>query len=192
VKRFLALLLVVACGPSVGKPGEVTPTLPGEDPVGKLGLKNPNASSNDKKPAKAEVKPKPPAEPDPWAGRKDLIAAPERKPPSPVNLPPIERFELGNGLEVIVVENHGLPVVSLHLAINGGTGEEPREQRGLGDLLSLMLTKGTAKRSADQLARTVDAVGASLSASVCCPTWCSRPASPTRSSARSSSRCRRR
>jgi zinc protease len=150
-----ATLLAAACGPSKLGEGETTPTLPGDDPVPK---------------GQAAAKPKTPAKPvaaaDPWAGKKDLIQPPAARPPGKVALPPIERFELANGLKVIVVQSHQLPVVSFHLAVGAGQRDEPRDKRGLADVAAAMLTKGTKTRNAEQLAQAIDQVGGSLSAGV--------------------------
>ncbi len=151
----LALALAASCGPSKLGDGETTPTLPGSDPVGTA--------------RPAPVKPNPSkskAEPDPWAGKKDLIQPPAARPAGKVALPPIERFELANGLKVIVVVNHQLPVVSFHLAVNAGQQEEPHDKRGLADFAAAMLTKGTKTRNADQIAQTIDQIGGALAAGV--------------------------
>jgi zinc protease len=155
--RLALVLLVASCGPSRIGDGETTPTLPGEDPVGAA------AAAKPAKPAAAAA---PKAEPDPWAGKKELIQPPAARPPAKVALPPIERFELANGLQVIVVANHELPVVSYHLAIRAGQAEERRDKRGLADFAAAMLTKGTKKRSADQIAEAIDQIGGALSAGV--------------------------
>lgn len=152
-RSWLAALLaaIVACGPT-GRGTETTPTLPGDEP-------------GDDDTPRPKPKPVPAPEADPWAGRTDLIAAPELTPPAPVNLPKIERFTLPNGLQVLVVENHDLPVASFHLAVRAGVADETREKRGLADFAAAMLTKGTRTRSADEIAQTIDYIGGALEAS---------------------------
>ena len=157
MKRWLMLaLLTASCGQSGLGTGETTPTLPGDDPVG------------ESKPGPAKPAPARPAaaEPDPWAGKKDLIQPPAARAPGKVALPPIERFELPSGLQVLVVASHQLPVVSFHLAVRAGQLEEPRDKRGLADFVAAMLSKGTRSRNAAQIAESVDQVGASLGAGV--------------------------
>jgi zinc protease len=151
----LLLLLVAACGPSSMKGGEVAPTLPGDDPV-KAGQAAPVKKAGQK----GKV------EPDPWAGKKDLIQAPPAKPAGKVALPAVERFELANGLKVLVVPNHKLPVVSFRLAVLAGQEEEPHDKRGLADFVAAMLTKGTKSKNAEQLAQTIDQVGGAVQAGV--------------------------
>jgi zinc protease len=108
--------------------------------------------------------PPPPPEPDPWQGRTDLVQAPPAQPPQPVTLPPIERFTLPNGLEVLLVEDRSLPVVSFDLAVKAGTIDEPREKRSLASFAAAMLTRGAGARNADQIAETIDRAGGTLAA----------------------------
>lgn len=141
---ILALALA-ACGPS-GSGSQTMPTLPGD------------GDDNTAKPGTGEVAD------DPWAGRDDLIETPPAQPPVAVELPPIERFTLSNGLEVIVVPNDDLPVVGYALAVKAGGADEPRDKVGLASFTAGMLTKGTKKRKAEQIAESIDFVGGSLGA----------------------------
>ncbi|HVV84446.1 MAG TPA: pitrilysin family protein [Kofleriaceae bacterium] len=112
---------------------------------------------------------KPPAEAapvaaaDPW-DRKDLIQPPATPPPEAIKLPPIDRFTLPNGLQVITVTNPKLPVVTVQLEIRAGRAEEPLVRMGVAELTGDVLLKGTKKRDALAIARTIDKVGATLSA----------------------------
>jgi zinc protease len=97
-----------------------------------------------------------------WAGRDDLIEAPEFIAGRVVNLPKIERFELKNRLDVRLISDGSLPVVNFILAIKGGSWEESRSLRSLTSFVARMLTKGTLQRSAEQLAEAIDSVGGKL------------------------------
>ncbi len=99
------------------------------------------------------------AEDDPWAGRDDLIQAPAPAPAKPVQLPPVGRLELNNGLQVLTVADDAWPVVFLHLVVRGGTCQEPPGKRSLASFLAEMLTKGTRTRTADQISEQIDFVG---------------------------------
>ncbi|MDQ3369326.1 MAG: insulinase family protein [Myxococcota bacterium] len=105
-----------------------------------------------------------PAANDPWAGRTDLILPPAPKPPTPVELPLIESYKLGNGLEVFVIKSDRLPVVSLQLAIKAGRMHEPRARLGVSEFTSDMIVKGTRRRDATALARAIDFVGGTIAA----------------------------
>jgi zinc protease len=138
--------VMVACGPKSTTP--VTPTLPGD------------GTDNTAKPIDTGGKPAA----DPWAGRKDLIKAPAVKPPSPLDLPPIERFTLKNGLKVFVIKSDRLPVASFQLAIRTGRSDEPRNKVGVASFTAGMLTKGAKKKSALDVAKAIDHVGGALGA----------------------------
>jgi zinc protease len=90
---------------------------------------------------------------------------PPPAPLAPLRFPPFGEARLANGLEVVVVEDHRLPVVSIQLSIPTGAVHDPQSQRGLADLVAELLTKGTASRTADQLAAEIEGAGGSLTAS---------------------------
>ena len=100
---------------------------------------------------------------DPWANRSDLVTPPPPAPARALELPPIERFTLRNGLEVIVVRSEALPLFGMQLAIKAGGLDVPRDKAGLAELTAAMLPRGTRKRSAEEVARAVEEVGAVLS-----------------------------
>jgi zinc protease len=74
---------------------------------------------------------------------------------------PVEKT-LANGLRIIVVETHNVPLVSARLVINTGGEADPAGHAGLADTTASLLTKGTATRSAEAIAQGVEALGATL------------------------------
>jgi zinc protease len=73
---------------------------------------------------------------------------------------PLVNKVLANGLEVIVVEDHSIPLVTVELAVKNGSYTEPPELNGLSHLYEHMFFKGnkaTADR-ADYL-QTIDQLG---------------------------------
>lgn len=96
-----------------------------------------------------------------------IAQEPQATPPPPaaprsVQLPkPIERT-LANGLRVIVVERPGTPLVAAQLLIKNGAEADPSELAGLANMTAGLITKGTTKRSATQIAEEAEALGASL------------------------------
>jgi predicted Zn-dependent peptidase len=82
---------------------------------------------------------------------------PTFKPPKP------KRFKLKNGLEVMLVEFHDLPLVDFNLMIKTGGAANPVDRAGLADLTAHMLDEGTKTRSALAIADQVAALGATLS-----------------------------
>lgn len=101
---------------------------------------------------------------DPWANRADLFVPPTTHPSTKVNLGLVEKYALPNGLQVIAVPRHGAPVVNMVLFVSIDEAAEPLDRSGLGDFTAEMLHKGTLKRSAEQIADTVDSAGVSLNA----------------------------
>ncbi len=80
-------------------------------------------------------------------------------------LPAIDSAVLRNGLKVHVVRRSGLPLISVSLVLPFGSEADPPGKAGLAHLAAEMLTLGTEKRSAAQLAAEVDGLGATLAAS---------------------------
>lgn len=90
---------------------------------------------------------------------------PPPAPLRPMQFPPFQEARLSNGLQLIVVENHELPIVSLSLAFPAGSRYDPPGMEGLADLTAELLTKGTKTRTADQIAAQIEGVGGFLAAS---------------------------
>jgi zinc protease len=92
---------------------------------------------------------------------------PQATPPPPstprsVQFPkPVEKT-LANGLRVIVVDRPSTPLVTTQLVIKNGGEVDPPELAGLGNMLADLVTKGTQKRSATDIAEAVEALGGSL------------------------------
>jgi zinc protease len=75
---------------------------------------------------------------------------------------PVHKFELPNGLHLLVKEDHRLPFVELRTVFKGGVLAETVESNGLTQLAGKLLLKGTATRSAEDIARQIESVGGSL------------------------------
>jgi zinc protease len=75
---------------------------------------------------------------------------------------PIQKFELPNGLRLLVKENHRLPFVEFRMAFQGGVLAENVANNGITQLMAKTLIKGTTRRSAEDIAREIESVGGSL------------------------------
>ncbi len=82
----------------------------------------------------------------------------------PVRFPPFVNARLANGLSLLVVENHEQPVVSISLAMPAGGFHEPADRAGLAGIVADLLTKGTERRTADQIAAEIEGAGGSIGA----------------------------
>ncbi|MGE3819664.1 MAG: M16 family metallopeptidase [Isosphaeraceae bacterium] len=85
--------------------------------------------------------------------------SPRFAPPTPVTL------TLPGGLPLWVIPRRGLPVVSATLVLDGGAGNQNREQSGLAQLTAAMMDEGTRTRTSRRIAEEVEGMGASLSTS---------------------------
>ena len=74
--------------------------------------------------------------------------------------PKIAEAKLKNGLRVLVVERHDLPIVSARLVVSMGAGDLPDARAGVMSFLGSMLEQGTKKRNALQLSDDFEAIGA--------------------------------
>lgn len=74
----------------------------------------------------------------------------------------IQRFELSNGLRLLVREDARLPLVYLDAVFRGGLLAETPNDNGLTRLFSRCLLKGTTSRNAEQIADEVESVGGSI------------------------------
>ena len=71
---------------------------------------------------------------------------------------------LANGVRVITEEMPHVRSVSVGVWINAGSRSETSEQNGISHFIEHMLFKGTTKRSAEDIARSVDSIGGNLDA----------------------------
>lgn len=80
------------------------------------------------------------------------------------NSPNISRFTLSNGVPVIVREDHRLPFVYAAAVLGGGLLSENETNNGITVLMGDLLTRGTAKHTAEEIAVEVEQRGAALNA----------------------------
>jgi zinc protease len=91
------------------------------------------------------------------------------RPPPPVREGPVvpadrlHRTTLANGLEVLVLEDHDLPRLSVGVVLRRGVEVEPLDQAGAVSLMAEVMKRGAGSRDALTLARAVEDLGASLS-----------------------------
>jgi zinc protease len=107
------------------------------------------------------------------AGTAVLGAAPaaaQKQPPPPpaparpLAFPAFRETRLPNGMGLVVVENHRSPLVSLLLLVRSGSATLPATKAGTTGLVADVLTRGTATRSASEVAQQIEGSGGSLSA----------------------------
>ena len=79
--------------------------------------------------------------------------------------PNLHREVLNNGITLIVVENQAADIISGRFFLKGaGTIAEQSEKAGVAHLVSAVITKGTEKLSALEIAEKIESIGAGLGA----------------------------
>jgi zinc protease len=85
----------------------------------------------------------------------------------PAFTPPVpSRRKLDNGLEIMVVEQRGLPIVAFGLLLRSGATADPSSLPGLASFTAQMLAEGTQTRSSQEIAAAFEFYGAHLSTDV--------------------------
>ncbi len=91
----------------------------------------------------------------------DRTQMPKPGPAPEINLDDPQRFEIQNGVKILVVENHKLPRVSIQLRIDNPPVFEG-DKAGVSSLTASMLGKGSKTISMDDFNEEVDFLGARI------------------------------
>src|SRR6476620_7493815 len=94
----------------------------------------------------------------------DRSKPPVLGPPPKVALPPVVTRELPNGLKLMIVEQHELPLADFVLVVGGGGTMDPAKKDGVANLTASMLTEGTTSRNSLQIADQIAYLGVGLNA----------------------------
>ena len=95
-------------------------------------------------------------------GTVDRTKPPELGPPPRVSLPPIVTRQLANGLRLMIVEQHELPLADFVLIIGSGGTADPAGKTGVANLTAAMLREGTTTRKSLDIADQTSFLGISL------------------------------
>ena len=93
----------------------------------------------------------------------ERVAVPEPAKPVVAALPAPVTMTLANGMTLIVVEKHDLPLITASIVARGGGAADPTGRAGLNNLTADLMTKGTKTRSATQIANEVEKLGGAIS-----------------------------
>ena len=74
----------------------------------------------------------------------------------------VQKFDLSNGLRLLVKEDHRLPFVEFRAVLEGGVLAETPANNGISGMMTRMLLQGTARHSAEQIALKIESVGGHL------------------------------
>ena len=81
-----------------------------------------------------------------------------------IHIPHHDKVVLKNGLTVLLLEKHGVPIVSFDAIVKTGAAADPAGQEGLASIAAGLLRKGTKTRTAQQFAADLDYIGGSFGA----------------------------
>ena len=88
-----------------------------------------------------------------------LVYPPLNQPQPPVP----DRFELGNGMIVYLLEDHELPIIDISVRIRTGSIYEPADKVGLASITgAVMRTGGTTSKTGDELDEILENLAASV------------------------------
>jgi len=92
-----------------------------------------------------------------WTKAPAQAAEPTFTPPTP------HRMRLANGMALLVIENHKLPIVSMSLVVpNAGSATDPKGKPGLASFTADLLDEGAGGLTAIQIAEEEDRLGAGI------------------------------
>jgi len=81
-----------------------------------------------------------------------------------LHMPPHEKYVLKNGLTVLLLEKHGVPMINLFAIVKTGSTADPVGEEGLASITAGLLRKGTKARTAQQFAADLDFIGGEFEA----------------------------
>ena len=90
---------------------------------------------------------------------------PQPGPAPELHLPVPTEFKLENGLKVLLVEDHALPVVTAEIVSRAGSVDNPQDKSGLATLTAEVMGDGTSSRSLTQLAEDQESIGTMIGTS---------------------------
>jgi predicted Zn-dependent peptidase len=97
-----------------------------------------------------------------WA---TVLSAADKPPPATgVKIPPHQRFTLPNGVKLVLVPRHDVPLIAFDAVIRGGARLDPESRAGVATLTAELLTHGAGRRDAYAFADAVEDAGGNLDA----------------------------
>jgi len=75
-----------------------------------------------------------------------------------------KKFQLKNGLNVLMIESHKSPVISIQMWVNTGSADEQKGEEGISHFIEHLVFKGTDKFGVGEIASKVEGDGGQLNA----------------------------
>jgi len=83
-------------------------------------------------------------------------------PPEAISFRLPEVHRLPNGLRVVLIERHDLPLLTLYAIVERGAEADPPNLPGMAEMVADLLPEGTETRSAVEIARAIDQAGGNI------------------------------
>jgi zinc protease len=81
-----------------------------------------------------------------------------------LNLPPMQRAKLSNGLNIVLAERHTAPVVNFSLMVDSGYAADPANAPGTASFAQRMLEEGTPTRDSLKIGEELESLSANFGA----------------------------
>jgi zinc protease len=97
-------------------------------------------------------------------GKLDRAHEPAPGAPVSLNLPPMQKATLSNGLKVVLAERHTAPVVNFSLLVDSGYAADPSAAPGTASFSQRMLEEGTPTRDSLKIGEELESLSANFGA----------------------------
>lgn len=87
---------------------------------------------------------------------------PSVPPPEPVSFHMPGVHELANGLRIVLIERHDVPIIRLYAIVQVGAEADPPGLSGTASMVAGLLPEGTKRQSAYQIAQAIDHAGGEI------------------------------
>ncbi len=81
-----------------------------------------------------------------------------------LKLPPFKKVRLNNGLTLLLMEQHEVPIINFNFVVKAGSIADSPGKEGTASATAALLRKGTKTRTADQISNEFDFLGGQLDA----------------------------
>ena len=81
-----------------------------------------------------------------------------------VRIPPHQRFTLANGVKLILIPRHDVPLIAFEAVLRGGARLDPQQRTGVASLTAELLSHGAGGRNAYAFTDAVEGAGGSFDA----------------------------
>jgi zinc protease len=80
-----------------------------------------------------------------------------------LRLPPYKKLKFKNGMTVLLMEQHEVPLISFSFIVKAGSVADPPGKEGLAAMIAGLLRRGARARTADQISAELDFIGGQFS-----------------------------